>query len=250
MYAHVFHIDQKMKRNLLFVVACLFAAQLFAQGTRPAFGQGGDPQAVKAWEDLRKKIYSKKKYSVSKVKGSPYATEVFLPAVIVFGEGEEKEVYARLDAYSDDIEFKLFNNEESEIFSLYKSSKVSCRLNDETFQYLPFKNGEAFDIGFMALKHKGDRYLFYKRTKKILKEKKKAYNSLSRSFPARFVDVEEFFIGKPGETLEWVMLRKKKVLETLDEKDRQKAKEFVKENKIDLKEQEGVVRLLKFLEAN
>ncbi|MFD0860787.1 hypothetical protein ACFQ1M_01095 [Sungkyunkwania multivorans] len=239
-----------MKKSFLIIGIGLLYFTSFSQGTRPAFGQAGDPQAQKAWEELRRKVYSKKEISVSNIKGSPFENDNFVPAVIVYEGKAEKEIFARFDAYNDEVEFKQFENENAEVYALHKSSKISCRFGAQELFYLPYKtDGGQSRIGYMYLQFKGNHYWFYARKKKIIMEKKKAYNSLQRSFPARFSEVEEFFIGKPNETLRSVSLRKKKIIEALDEADHQKAKDFVKEQKLNLKEPSQVIALLKYLDS-
>ncbi len=176
--------------------------------------------------------------------------EEFRPAVIKYSGKDEKKMYARINAYADEIEIKENNNVSSDVYGLIKSSKISCLLGGEEIDYLPYydKNKNIL-IGYLFKGYEGGKYVFYTRTKKILMESKKAYSSLQRSFPTRFVDKKEYFIGENGKPLQLVSLSKKEILGLLNESEKIKAKEFLKENKIRLKKESEIISLLKYVDS-
>ncbi|MFD0860788.1 hypothetical protein ACFQ1M_01100 [Sungkyunkwania multivorans] len=218
------------------------------QFSNNGFSLEGDPQAQKGWDALRKKIYNKEMITISDVKGSPYSNDNFLPATLMYDGQIEKECFARYDAYNDEVEFKEFNKENAERYALLKSANLSCRIGNDNYFYLPYFEKGVLKAGYMAKQFEGSRYWFYARDKKTIKEKKTATTSLHKTFPARFSETKEFFIGEPNKKLIQVPNSKKRILSALIKSDQQKAKKFIKEHKLDLKSEEQVIKLLKYLD--
>ncbi len=212
------------------------------------FGLSGDPQALKLWDEIKKKVYNKEIIKFSDVKGSPYIKDEFVPARVMYDGKVEKDCFVRVDAYNDEIEFKEYNNRASEIYILLKTPKLSLEINGLSMYYLRYMDEGDVKETYMYKKYEGERYRFYARTKKIIKQKRNATTSLQTSFPARFYDIEEFFIGKGTETLNLVPLKKNKIIEQLDSGDVSKAKRFIKENKLDIRKESELVKLLTYLE--
>lgn len=214
-------------------------------------GSGGfDPVELYAWNNLTDRLNKSGAAKKADVRGSAYLFEEFRPAVIKFGGVNEKKLFARLNAYAGEIEIKEVNNGSEDIYGLIKSSKISCVLDGKEIEYLPYtdKEGGIF-IGYLFKKYVGNKYVFYTRTKKVLMESKKAYSSLQRSFPTRFVGKEEFFIGKEGKPLRLVSLGKKEVLGLLSESEKVSAREFLKENRLRLKKENEIIRLLRYVDS-
>ncbi len=209
----------------------------------------GDPQAVKLWEEIREKVYNKEMLKISDVKGSPYTFDAFVPAVVMYSGEKEKEFYARYNAYNDEVEFKEFNREGAPIYGLLKSPKISCIINGEELKYMQYSKEGEMAQGYLLKKLDGTRYSLFVKDQKTIRKKRTATNSLQRTFPARFADAKEFYIGGPGEAPTLLPQKKKKFLQMLDRSDREKATDYIKEHKVNLKDESQVVRLLAFLNA-
>lgn len=220
-----------------------------SQFSNSGFSLEGDPQAVKLWEEIRKKVYNKEMLKISDVKGSPYTYEAFIPAIVMYGGEKEREFYARYNAYNDEIEFKEYNREEAPIYGLLKSPRISCVINGEELTYMQYsKEGEQAQ-GYLLKKLEGPRYTFFTKDRRIIKKKRTAVNSLQRTFPARFAGETEYYISGPGEVPVLVSQKKKKFVKALDKGDQQKALDYIKEHGVDLKDDTQVIKLLNFLNS-
>ena len=132
--------------------------------------------------------------------------------------------------------------------ALIKNKKVTCIINGYTYKYLTFiKDGELSAVGYLKELFKGNKFSLYVRETKEYKEGVKAKSSLERSFPARFVDKTEYYIGIENGSLKHTKLSKKQIINTLSSYE-QEIKSFINLNKVKLRNSLDVIKLLNFLE--
>lgn len=176
------------------------------------------------------------------VTGSPYQNENFQPGTVTIAD-KSFDTYIRYNGLNDVFEIK---NQMGDISALIRRPDIKITMdgkqhkietyvdeNDMSKQryFVILAEGEN-----MLLKNEGIEY----------KEAQQASSSYSQSKPASLVPYSKYYIKKGDGNAVEVSLRKKAILNVLDD---DRAKDYVKDNKLKLKKEEEVVQLLNYLNA-
>ena len=137
------------------------------------------------------------------ISGSQYFDLDFKPARLsYFGKEINNAGFMRYNGFTDEIEITDSGNVENSELILLKSDKVVPIINNEIFEYLPFRINESnTKIGYLVKIYEGTRIKLYLRKNKQFMEAKIARTSLENSFPPRYVDNIETYISIEGECL-------------------------------------------------
>lgn len=136
------------------------------------------------------------------ISGSQYFDLDFKPARLsYFGKEINKAGFMRYNGFTDEIEISDSGDIESSELVLLKSDKVIPIINNEKYEYLPFRINESnTKIGYLVKIYEGAKIALYLRRNKQFMEAKIARTSLENSFPPRYVDNIETYISIEGDT--------------------------------------------------
>ena len=239
-----------MKLFLTFILVLLCFFNVYSQVDRQVlpYGVNSDGRLIDVFENI-KNVTKGSKTKTEKISGSPYFDKKFKTAQIGYFEEILKDnIYLRYNAFSDEMEMAKSESQTSSEDALIKNKKVTCIINGYTYKYLAFINDDELPaVGYLKELYKGNKFSLYIRETKEYKEGVKAKSSLERSFPARFVDKTEYYIGIENGSLKHTKLSKKQIINTLSSYE-QEIKSFINLNKVKLRNSSDIIKLFNFLE--
>lgn len=192
----------------------------------------------------------KSTYTNQRIEGSPYASNSFTPTTVYYGSEPAGKVYYRYNAHNQEIEIKQQNLENEPVRALGRDKKINIRVNDKLMSFKTFidKKGKTQN-GYLTLLKDG-KFKLYKRLNITFKEAKKAENSFTKDTPARFTAFTEYYLeSQDGNKIEEIEFSTKKLLNLVDAEERESVKQFIKQNKIKLKDEQDVSKVLDFLNS-
>ncbi|WP_164975401.1 hypothetical protein [Flavobacterium piscinae] len=181
----------------------------------------------------------------SKVEGSQYVIDKFLPATI---EGVEGTHLMRYNALNDDIEYQ---KEENKIFVLDKTNKkydVVFTTNKQKFgvyEYTDIK-GEMVK-GFLIELYAGNVSLLKREKVKYVSEKypKSGYEDL---IPAHYERADDEFYIKSGNNILAFPKNKKALIKMYPDK-KSSLDDFFKKNRVSFKNEKDIISIVAFLSS-
>ena len=184
------------------------------------------------------------------ISGSQYFDLDFKPARLsYFGKEINNAGFMRYNGFTDEIEITDSGNVENSELILLKSDKVVPIINNEIFEYLPFRINESnTKIGYLVKIYEGTRIKLYLRKNKQFMEAKIARTSLENSFPPRYVDNIETYISIEGNTPVVLKNSKKAFLDLFN--NRSDIKKFIKNEKIKFNKTESIIKIVEYVDKN
>ena len=184
------------------------------------------------------------------ISGSQYFDLDFKPARLsYFGKEINNAGFMRYNGFTDEIEITDSGNVENSELILLKSDKVVPIINNEIFEYLPFRINESnTKIGYLVKIYEGTRIKLYLRKNKQFMEAKIARTSLENSFPPRYVDNIETYISIEGDTPVVLKNSKKAFLDLFN--NRSDIKKFIKNEKIKFNKTESIIKVVEYVDKN
>ncbi len=173
------------------------------------------------------------------VVGSPYLNENFQKGIVTIAD-KSFDSYIRYNGLKDIFEIQ---NQIGEISALMRRPDIKITLDGKLHKienYLD-ENDMAKQRYFIIL-NEGET-LFLKNEGIEFKDAEKASSSYSQSKPASLVPFEKYYIKKGDTQAIEVRLRKNSVLHAIDD---ERAENYVKENKLKLKNEEEVIQLVNY----
>ncbi len=176
------------------------------------------------------------------VTGSPYHNENFQPGTVTIAD-KSFDTYVRYNGLEDVFEIK---NQAGEISALIRRPDIKVTLDGKQHKIETFLDGNDMSKQryFVILAEGENKFL--KNEGIEYKEAQQASSSYSQSKPASLVPYTKYYIKKGDGKAEEIKLRKKSILNILDD---DRAKNYVKENKLKLKKEEEVVQLMDYLNS-
>lgn len=224
-----------MKKIIIPSLFALLALETYAQNSRYSSGFGIDGR----------NIYSMKKEANAEViDGSPYLVEKLMPATI---EGFEGTQLLRYNEVKDEMEYQ---SPEGEMYIVAKRDVDRITFKNaplRTFVRTTYYNNEKSEKnGYLLVVKELEKSAIYK--KELIKyvPKKTADNSYSQSVNAHYRRGNDEFYIKNGENIYFVP-RKSKDFIALFPGMEAKIGEYIKKNKIDLKDQSDLIELTTFI---
>ena len=194
--------------------------------------------------------FDKLDYSDNTIEGSPYMSNTFSSSKLFYGDEFVGDLYYRYNAYNEEVEIKQQNIDGEPIRGLSKDKKVKLIADGKVMSFKTFidKQGNTKN-GYLTLLSDGE-YKLYKHLKVTFKDAKKAENSLVKATPARFSQFNEYYIESPdGKRIDQVELNNKKVLNVISEDKKASLSSFLKENKLKIKGEQDLMKVLSFLNS-
>lgn len=181
--------------------------------------------------------------------GTPYNHPSYLPGN-VYKENEIwfSDVALRYNAVADEVEIKQsLTTSDDEAKVLTKSPDVFVKIADVIYVFVPFKGGIEGG-GYFEVVYEGTKVSLFKKLQKDFRPEKKATTSITVDIPAKFSDEITYFLAdRSGKFYEMPKSKNKKLKVFGKYKD--DVKDFVKDNNIDLNEERGLMRAVKFYDS-
>ena len=227
-------------KKILFTVSILLSNTLYQQDISPRL----DLSAQQAWEYFGNK--STIRPQIIKVKGSQYYNEEFkLSDLKYFGRKMDSIGYMRYDAYNDVIEMANTPDIERSEILLLKNSDVIATINDQEYVFLEYDEKDIKNKkGYMIRLYSGDNYSLYQKKVKIFKEAEKTKAGITESQPPRYISKTDFYIQRRDQKPELVKISKKSFINFFE--NQTEVKEFIKENKLKVREIESIILIIEF----
>ena len=227
-------------KKILFTVSILLSNTLYQQDISPRL----DLSAQQAWEYFGNK--STIRPQIIKVQGSQYYNEEFkLSDLEYFGRKMDSIGYMRYDAYNDVIEMANTPDIERSEILLLKNSDVIATINDQEYVFLEYDEKDIKNKkGYMIRLYSGDNYSLYQKKVKIFKEAEKTKAGITESQPPRYISKTDFYIQTRDQKPELVKISKKSLINFFE--NQAEVKEFIKENKLKVREIESIILIIEF----
>ena len=227
-------------KKILFTVSILLSNTLYQQDISPRL----DLSAQQAWEYFGNK--STIRPQIIKVQGSQYFIEEFkLSDLKYFDRKMDSIGYMRYDAYNDVIEMANTPDIERSEILLLKNSDVIATINDQEYVFLEYDEKDIKNKkGYMIRLYSGGNYSLYQKKVKIFKEAEKTKAGITESQPPRYISKTDFYIQTRDQKPELVKISKKSLINFFE--NQTEVKEFIKENKLKVREIESIILIIEF----
>jgi len=175
-------------------------------------------------------------------KGSIYNTINFIKSSVIHEKSGKYDAELRYNIHTDALELKRRNDI---AFNIIKSPTTHARLGDDYFYYCEFKTRDGIrKDGYYILVELNENYKIYKRhTLKIIEPKKGATVVTSEvENEGKIIKLTRYYIEEGGVIIELPM-KKKQLLSVLGD-EMNKLKAYIKKEKIRLRKEEDLIRLV------
>lgn len=176
----------------------------------------------------------------SNVIGSPYLNEEFAIGTVSIKDAESYQTYLRYNAFNDELEMRNGNTTNA----VMKRDYISVRLGRDVYTIHSYAVSGGEKNGYFNALNKGEVVLLRKRQMN-LRQGQAATSSYGKDKPPKFELVESYYISINGETAQPLKLNKKAVLAVFSENSSD-LNAYVKKNKLKLKSEAEVLKLLEY----
>jgi hypothetical protein len=183
---------------------------------------------------------------LKEVKGSPYETESFQPGTVSNKKlNDIKSFYFRYNIFNDIMEMKESQLDE-DLYGLIKSLNIYTKILGKEYHYEIYTkdNKKSTDEGYFILISKGEKVSLYLRKTKTFIDAKPAKDTFRKAEKATFKDFEDYYY-KTGRVLILLPTKKKGLLEVLSDHETE-IKKYIKEEKINLKNERDLIKLMNY----
>jgi len=195
---------------------------------------------------------SKRAVNWEDFQGSPYTTDEFQPAELFYKNDKIGTIFYRHNALNEEIEIKESKNQQG-IRGLNRDKNIIIEVEGKPMRFMTFidKGGKTMN-GYLTQLVDGEHYDLYRRVHVKFTEGAPAQNSFVKAIPSRFSQFTEYYIQKKGVDRVDELQQKNSKLYALAENSEQKQllKAFLKDNNLDVDNEEDLVRLIMFLDRN
>lgn len=190
--------------------------------------------------------YNMNQTSNNQIEGSIYINENFAPVIIT--QYNDKIYSGRFNALNGEIEIKL---EENKVIALDTNSdfEVKFTASNKIYRTESFVDSKGIEKkGFLVLVNENKEYALFKEEIVKFHEKIESTSSYDKGRPARYIREKDNYYIKNNNTIHYISQNKKDLLQTFpNESD--KLKSFIKKNKINLKQEDDLVKIVNYLDA-
>ncbi len=242
-------------KNLILSILLLFNLSIYAQysGQVMSYSSGpGNANSLGQLEALLGSISerdSKIRLAPEEILGSPYVYNKFKKGRIFYKDENNGSIFYRYNAYNEEIEIKETNLVDSPIQSLSRDKNISLI----TAEGLPLRFSTFIDKndntqnGYLYVLQKGI-YTLYKSIDVTFKEGQKSPNSFVKARKARFSQFTEYYLEIEGRNrVDEVELSNKKLVKLLPDDTSSKVKQYLKDKKIKITNEQELILVIDFL---
>ena len=183
--------------------------------------------------------------------GSPYLTEHFVKSKVYFGEELIGDYYIRYNALNSEIEIKETDLKEEAPKRLLANQDLRVKYGNRELRFTTYitKKDETKN-GFLSIIEDGENYTLYHRLAVKYSEGKAAANSMVNPIPSRYAHFVEYYYQKKGvDRIDQLVQKKGSLLKVLDKELREEVSNFLKEYKIDLNEEQDLIRTFNYINS-
>lgn len=198
--------------------------------------------------EQRKEKLSEKELGII---GSAYTSENFLPGQLYYGDDFEGNVFYRYNAYNEVIEVSDINVPGAPIRTLNRDKKIKLiSINGNPIQFKTYIDGKKLTQNGYLTQMRSGNYSLYKRVDVKYTQSQSAQNSFIPAKPARFTQFTQYYLQVEGiNKLQELELSKRKILKILPTEVVDQVKAYSKENKVNFKDENGVFKIIDYLNA-
>jgi hypothetical protein len=231
-----------MKLNKLFLVlAVLVSCYVSAQNDASDDKEGINPTL--SIEDFKVSSYTGISDVYKSAYGSPYLDGDLRLGTLLKGN-DLVQAYMRYNIFYNEIEI-ADNPNTKNVSSLIKNKDTKAVINGKTYTYV-VRNVDGQTKGeFYEIVSSGSKYDLYKKNRVRYISPRSATTSLQSDRPGKFVQSFEYFMVSNEGKFMRIPQKRKKLLKSLNG-NKDLLKDFLKENKINLSEDEGVATFVTF----
>ena len=192
---------------------------------------------------------AKRTKNYDEFQGSPYVSNNFKQTRILYNNEDMGTMFYRYNALNEEIEIKNTLLEEEGTKGLSRDKNISILVDGKELSFKTFVTSKKNTLnGYLLQLIDGETYDLYKRTRVKFTEGKPAPNSFVKAVPARFSQFTEYYFQKEGvNRIDEIPLSNNKLLKLLSGNDKESLKNYLKENKIKIKEEEDLVKAFNYL---
>ena len=181
--------------------------------------------------------------------GSPYTANEFQPAELFYKDEKIGPIFYRYNALNEEIEIKE-NKMQEGVRGLSRDKNIILKIDGNPMSFMTFidKNDRTLN-GYLTQLVDGENFDLYKRTHVKFTEGQKAANSFVKDSPSRFSQFEEYYVQRKGvDRIDELQAKKGQLYKLVPAEKRPEVKEFLKDNNLDVSDQDDLVRLILFLD--
>jgi hypothetical protein len=184
--------------------------------------------------------------------GSVYIDESFKPCQIYYNQDLVGDFYYRHNAFNDEIEIKdtpsPADKEVSSLMALRQLRLVDSQDNTELSLHVYQTKEENLRNGYLYEVSTGPKYNLYSKNNVKYTQGTHPVTSLTRPTPNKFSHFVEYYLTRNGEETAFSLGKNKgDFLKTVDSGIRNDVKDYIKEEKINLKDEADLIRLFGFM---
>lgn len=193
----------------------------------------------------------RREIDLDKFQGSPYTSNTFAPTILKYNDEVVGNIYYRYNALNEEIEIKKTSSEDEPYKALVKDKEVSLLINAKPLSFKTFVTEKNETInGYLTLLQKGNIYDLYQRTLVKFTEGQPAQNSFVAAVPSRFTKFTEYYFQKDGvNRIDQIPQKNKKLLKLIDASKREDLKIFLKENNLNIKNEQDLAKVFDYLNS-
>ncbi len=200
------------------------------------------------YDQLRKIINTKEKdpYKIDwdNVKGSPYLYESYKLAQLYIADKSYGNIMMRFNTYSNEIE--LLPRDGQEIGALMRVDDSRITFEGKTLKLFTFKDEEGYEKkGYFLVLNDEKNVQLLLRKKCVFSPNEKALTMNQADRAAKFTQYDYYYIVKDGEPIQ-VDAKKKDILKLFPEKEND-IKNYIKSEKLKLKKEEDLAKLIDYI---
>ncbi|QCX01081.1 hypothetical protein FGM00_13505 [Aggregatimonas sangjinii] len=204
-----------------------------------------DPYFTVRFGDIIRKSPPRK---ITNTVGSPYLNKKFIKSKVFYDNEPVGDLFVRYNALYSELEVRRTLKDDSTL-TLKADKKISVKYGAKELRFTTYINKKnETKNGYLSLISDGNNYkLFHKLSIKYV-EGKAAANSMVNDVPSRYAHFDEFYYKQEGiDRIDQLSPRKGRLINQLKKEHKEIAKNFIKENSIDLDKEEDLITLFDFL---
>lgn len=239
-----------MKKTTLILSALFLSIQAIAQiGPVNMEKFNGQGQMGNLFAEMRKK---KDIVSDLPTAGSVYIDEEFRPCKIYYNTEFVGDFFYRHNAYNDEIEIKdtasPYDNDVSSLVALRQLKLIDSKEKTELSLHVYQNKEENLRNGYLYELSTGSRYNLYFKNNVKYTPGTHPVTSLTRPTPNKYSHFVEYYLKRNGEeTAQSLGKNRGDFLKVVDADIREQVKDYLKEEKIDLKDSKDLIRLFEYM---
>lgn len=243
-------------KKLFLLLFCLIYCISYAQGdgaSGNAFNMGTGGNKTTLSQTMLSKfrtITENRNSRMDNTTGSAYLTDIFLPTKLYYDNQFMNNIYYRYNAYNKEIEVKQSPNEDNQnVAALNKDKKIAILVDNHKMSFKTFVTSKKKTInGYLMALLNGKKYDLYKRIHIIFSPGRASTNSFVKAVPNRFTKFTEYYFQKEGvNRIDEILPNNRQFLKLLDDSAKNDIKTFLKENKLNVKNEADLVKVFEYL---